>query len=71
MRGGCGGGAGVSEGEETDKMNMNLHEEIKTACKSGRTIHVVCAPKKDYLAVITAYIPTLDKWEKDFKCRRK
>ncbi len=39
--------------------------------KSGRTIHVVCAPKKDYLVVITAYIPTLDKWEKDFRCRRK
>ncbi len=39
--------------------------------KSGRTIHVVCAPKKDYLAVITAYIPTLDKWENDFRCRRK
>ncbi len=39
--------------------------------KSGRTIHVVCAPKKDYLAVITAYIPTVDKWEIDFRCRRK
>ncbi len=39
--------------------------------KSGRTIHVVCAPKKEYLAIITAYIPTLDKWRADFKCRRK
>ena len=39
--------------------------------KSGRTIHVLCAPKKDYLAIITADIPTLDKWETDFRCRRK
>jgi len=39
--------------------------------KSGRTIHVVCAPKKDYLAIITAYVPTVDKWENDLRCRRK
>ncbi|VVB95136.1 Uncharacterised protein [uncultured archaeon] len=39
--------------------------------KSGRTIHVVCAPKKDYLAIITAYVPTVDKWETDLRCRRK
>ena len=23
----------------------------------GRTVHVVCSPKDDYLAIITAYIP--------------
>lgn len=39
--------------------------------KTGRTIHVVCAPKNDYLAIITAYIPTLDKWEANLRCRRK
>lgn len=39
--------------------------------KSGRIIHVVCAPKKDYLAIITAYIPTNDKWEMDLSSRRK
>ncbi|HLB70889.1 MAG TPA: DUF4258 domain-containing protein [Candidatus Methanoperedens sp.] len=39
--------------------------------KLGRTIHVVCAPKKDYLAIITAYIPKEEKWEADFRCRRK
>lgn len=39
--------------------------------KSGRTIHVVCAPKYDYLAIITAYIPTSGKWEKNQKSRRK
>jgi len=56
-------------------MPENPHEEKKMhiSCntKSGRTIHVVCAPKKDYLAIITAYIPKEEKWEADFRCRRK
>ena len=28
------------------------------------------APKKDFLAVITAYIPTEDEWEQDLRTRR-
>lgn len=36
-----------------------------------RPVHVVCAPKDDYLAIITAYVPTLDKWQKDYVTRRK
>lgn len=39
--------------------------------RSGRTIHVVCAPKNDYLAIITAYVPSFDKFEYDLKRRRK
>ena len=35
-----------------------------------RDIHVVCAPKKDFLAVITAYLPTEDEWEQDLRTRR-
>ena len=38
---------------------------------SKRSVHVVCAPKDKYLAIITAYIPSLEKWEKDYKTRRK
>jgi len=38
---------------------------------SNRPIHVVCAPKEDYLAIITAYVPSLEKWESNFKTRRK
>ncbi len=34
-----------------------------------RPIHVVCAPKADYLAIITTYIPTPSKWTSDFKKR--
>jgi len=37
----------------------------------GRPIHVVCSPKEEYLAIITAYIPTQEQWENDFKTRRK
>jgi hypothetical protein len=36
-----------------------------------RPVHVVCSPKDNYLVIITAYVPTADKWENDFKTRRK
>jgi len=39
--------------------------------EEGEGIHVVCAPKKDYLAVITAYLPTHKEWEGNFKERRR
>jgi hypothetical protein len=35
----------------------------------GRVIHVVCSPKEDYLAIITAYLPKQDQWSSDFKRR--
>ena len=35
-----------------------------------RDIHVVCAPKEEFLAVITAYLPTGDQWEQDLRTRR-
>jgi hypothetical protein len=37
----------------------------------GRPIHLVCAPKRDFLAVITAYVPDSDEWSKDFTVRSK
>lgn len=36
----------------------------------GRAIHVVCSPKTDYLAVITAYLPDTDQWSPDYRRRR-
>jgi len=36
----------------------------------GRPIHIVCSPKPDYLAIITAYIPHPDQWSADFKERK-
>jgi len=38
---------------------------------TDRPIHVVCSPKRDYLAVITAYLPGKQDWENDFKTRKK
>jgi len=35
-----------------------------------RPLHVVCAPKGDYLAIITAYIPSMEEWE-NYKKRKK
>lgn len=37
---------------------------------SGRAIHLVCVPKDDYIAIITAYIPGKEQWMDDFKTRR-
>lgn len=37
----------------------------------GRPIHVVCAPKSDYLAIITAYLPSPEQWEPDWRTRRE
>lgn len=38
-----------------------------------RAIHIQIATdlKDDSVIIVTAYKPTLDKWEKDFKTRRK
>ena len=37
----------------------------------NRPIHVVCAEKPDYLAIITAYLPSQDEWEQDWQTRKK
>ena len=38
--------------------------------EADRAVHVVCSPKDDYLAIITAYLPDPDQWSEDFKRRR-
>lgn len=38
--------------------------------QGNRAIHVVCAPKDEYLAIITAYIPDSNQWTSDFRVRR-
>jgi Domain of unknown function (DUF4258) len=35
----------------------------------GRPIHVVCAPKNEYLAIITAYLPNPQQWSSSFRER--
>jgi len=39
--------------------------------KGERPIHIVCSPKSDYLAIITAYLPDPKQWDKKFKVRIK
>jgi len=34
-----------------------------------RGVHVVCAPKPDFLAIITAYLPDPEQWSPDFSRR--
>ncbi|NCJ06100.1 DUF4258 domain-containing protein [Synechococcales cyanobacterium C] len=37
--------------------------------RDDRAIHVVCAPKDEYLAILTAYLPNPNQWTLDFKGR--
>jgi Domain of unknown function (DUF4258) len=37
--------------------------------QNDRAIHVVCAPKEEYLAIITAYLPDPGQWALDFRGR--
>lgn len=37
----------------------------------GRSVHVVCAPKPGFLAVITAYLPETHEWDAEFRIRRR
>ena len=37
----------------------------------NRPIHVVCSPKPDYLAIITAYVPNARQWESDRRTRKE
>ena len=32
-----------------------------------RPVHVVCSPKDEYLAIITAYLPDPEEWTDGFK----
>jgi hypothetical protein len=38
--------------------------------RDNRYLHVVCAPKAEYLAIITAYLPSRDQWEDDMRTRK-
>jgi hypothetical protein len=37
----------------------------------GKSIHIVSAPKEEYLAIITAYIPNESQWSTDLRTRIK
>jgi hypothetical protein len=37
----------------------------------GRPVHVVCAPKPEYLAIVTAYLPDPREWTDGFTGRNR
>ncbi len=39
------------------------------ALPGGTALHVVCSPKGDYLAIITAYRPDPQQWTADYRKR--
>ena len=39
------------------------------ADRQGRWIHVVCSPKSQFLAIITAYVPDPKEWDVTFRVR--
>ena len=39
--------------------------------EENRPVHVVCAPKAEYLAIITAYLPSAQQWESDWRTRSR
>ena len=43
---------------------------LMLASPEGRAVHVVCSPKADYVAVITAYVPDPAAWSADFRERK-
>lgn len=44
---------------------------ILGAGQHKRPIHVICSPKTEYLAIITAYLPSEDEWEDNFSKRKQ
>jgi len=46
-------------------------EDYPEDAQGGRAIHVVCAPKPEFLAVITTYLPNPAEWDSEFRVRRQ
>lgn len=63
----------VLEGEiiEDYPEDIRGHSCLILGCgEMGRALHVICSPKDEYLAIITAYIPNENQWSDDLKSRR-
>jgi hypothetical protein len=64
----------ISEGEILENYPEDARGHsclLISSAGTSRILHVVCAPKDDYLAIITAYIPSEEQWSDGFKIRRK
>jgi hypothetical protein len=47
------------------------HSCLMLGIADERPLHVVCAPKDDYLAIITAYLPSSQEWADNYKKRKE
>ena len=47
------------------------HSCLMLSFVADRPLHVACAPKGDYLAIITAYLPSDREWENNYRKRKK
>jgi hypothetical protein len=45
------------------------HSCLLLGTPDERPVHVVCSPKADHLAIITAYVPDSTQWSADFRRR--
>ena len=61
----------VTRGEIIEAYPEDLRGPSCLMLGSGedRRIHVVCSPKDEYLAIITAYVPDPSQWSPDFRRR--
>lgn len=61
----------VTEGEIIQDYPEDVRGRSCLMLGSGerRPIHVVCSPKDEYLAIITAYVPDPSQWSADFRRR--
>ena len=61
----------VREGEAVEDYpnDPRGHSCLLLGAPESRAVHVVCAPKGEYLAVLTAYLPNPDRWTPDFRRR--
>ncbi len=39
--------------------------------RGNRAIHIVCSPKEEYLAIITAYVPDPAQWTNGWRTRKE
>jgi hypothetical protein len=62
----------IKEGEiiEDYPDDVRGHSCLILGLALGRPLHVVCSPKDDYLAIITAYLPSDQEWEDNYTKRK-
>jgi len=62
----------IKEGEiiEDYPDDVRGHSCLILGFALGRPLHVVCSPKDDYLAIITAYLPSDQEWEDNYTKRK-